>query len=145
MMVTDGAGNRDRLRAELERDSETMGQWDSGSELQPGSESSEEVRTLTDEGRFSGTVHANVCCHCRNSQVQQRAFKRRPAAAPSPLASEDHDPPPDSPPASRSTAKWGPGPTSCRLGVRVADIGGPTTAAVQLATRKLSELERFEI
>ena len=47
MMVTDGAGNRDRLRAE--RDSETMGQWDSGSELQPGSESSEEVRTLTDE------------------------------------------------------------------------------------------------
>jgi hypothetical protein len=49
MMVTDGAGNRDRLRAELERDSETMGQWDSGSELQPGSESSEEVRTLTDE------------------------------------------------------------------------------------------------
>ena len=37
MMVTDGAGNRDRLRAE--RDSETMGQWDSGSELQPGSES----------------------------------------------------------------------------------------------------------
>ena len=48
MVVTDGAGNRDRLRR-AERDSETMGQWDSGSELQPGSESSEEVRTLTDE------------------------------------------------------------------------------------------------